>query len=112
MARLRRAVQDLKETTENVLWLNAGDFFQGTIWYTQFKWEVVSKFNNLLEFDAMTLGNHEFDDSIAGIVPFLRNQTCKVIVSNLNETLVPAMKDLTVKSTKFLVGGKTVGVVG
>ena len=94
------------------MWLNAGDFYQGTIWYTQFKWEVVAKFNNMLGFDAMTLGNHEFDDSIAGIVPFLTNQTCKVVVSNLNDTLVPAMKDLTVKSAKFQVGEKTVGVVG
>ena len=29
--------------------------------YTQFKWKVVSQFNNLLDFDAMTLGNHEVD---------------------------------------------------
>lgn len=112
LARLRRAVQDIKKTRENVLWLNAGDFFQGTIWYTQFKWEVVSKFSNMLDFDAMTLGNHEFDDSIAGVVPFLKNQTCKVVVSNLNDSLVPAMKGLTVKSAKFQVGEKTVGVVG
>ena len=27
--------------------------------YTQFKWRVVSQFNNALDFDAMTLGNHE-----------------------------------------------------
>ena len=27
----------------------------------------MAKFNNLLNFDAMTLGNHEFDDGIPGI---------------------------------------------
>jgi 2',3'-cyclic-nucleotide 2'-phosphodiesterase (5'-nucleotidase family) len=33
---------------------------------------VVSEFNNLLKFDATTLGNHEFDDKIAGLVPFMK----------------------------------------
>ena len=112
VARLKAAVQEKKKTKPNVLWLNGGDFFQGTIWYTQFKWRVVSQFNNLLEFDAITLGNHEFDDSLAGVVPFLKNQTCPVVVSNLNTSLVPQMKDLTVSSVNFTVGEKIVGVVG
>ena len=72
MARLRSAVREIRKTKQNLLWLNGGDFFQGTIWYTQFKWRVVSQFNNLLEFDAITLGNHEFDDGVAGLAPFLR----------------------------------------
>ena len=32
LARIHRAVNDIKHKEENVLWLNAGDFFQGTIW--------------------------------------------------------------------------------
>ena len=71
-----------------MVWLNAGDFYQGTVWYTQFKWRVVSLFNNLLGFDAMTLGNHEFDDKIAGLEPFLRNQSTAVVVANINTSLV------------------------
>ena len=46
--------------------------YQGTVWYSHFKWRVVARFNNLLNFDAMTLGNHEFDDGVAGLAPFLR----------------------------------------
>jgi 2',3'-cyclic-nucleotide 2'-phosphodiesterase (5'-nucleotidase family) len=37
--------------------------------------QVVSEFNNLLKFDATTLGNHEFDDKIAGLVPFMKVTT-------------------------------------
>ena len=37
-----------------------------------FSSKVVSQFNNLLNFDATTLGNHEFDDKIAGLVPFMK----------------------------------------
>jgi len=112
LARIHKAVNDIKHKEENVLWLNAGDFFQGTIWYTQFKWRVVSQFNNLLDFDAMTLGNHEFDDSIDGLVPFLSNQSCPVVVTNLNSSLVPQMEGLYVRSLVKEINGHVVGLVG
>ena len=105
-------MNDLKENSTNVVWVNAGDFYQGTVWYTQFKWSVVSKFNNLLDFDAMTLGNHEFDDKIAGLVPFLKNQTCPFVVSNIDSSKVPEMEGLTVPSLKINRGGKVIGMVG
>ena len=36
--------------SDAALWINAGDFFQGTLWYTKFKWRMVSKVNrNLLQ---------------------------------------------------------------
>ena len=34
MARLAAQAQKVKDEEENVVWLNAGDLFQGTIWYT------------------------------------------------------------------------------
>ena len=34
--------------------------------------KVVSHFNKILGFDAMSLGNHEFDDGVEGLQPFLR----------------------------------------
>ena len=36
--------------SDAALWINAGDFFQGTLWYTKFKWRMVSKVNrNMLQ---------------------------------------------------------------
>ena len=112
VARLSQAVQDIKRREKNVLWLNGGDIYQGTVWYTQFKWRVMSLFNNMLNFDAMTLGNHEFDDKVAGLEPFLRNQSCPVVVTNMNVSLVPSLAGLTVPSVKIEVGDKVVGIVG
>ena len=37
------------------MFVNAGDFYQGTIWYTKFKWKVVAKFANMLNFTAMVM---------------------------------------------------------
>jgi len=112
LARMYSAVKEIKEREENVLWLNAGDFFQGTIWYSQFKWRAASQFNNLMEFDAMTLGNHEFDDKIEGIVPFLANQSCAVVVSNLNHSQVPELQGLYSKSIIVDISGHSIGLVG
>ena len=53
VARLKKTVDDLKNDYENVVFVNAGDFYQGTVWYTSFKWNVVAQFANLLNFDAM-----------------------------------------------------------
>ncbi len=53
VARLATAVKNIRSKERNVLFLNGGDFFQGNAWYTIFKWKVVAKFANLLDFDAM-----------------------------------------------------------
>ena len=57
---------------KNALFLNAGDNFAGTIWYTLEKWRVVAEFVKLMEWDAMTLGNHEFDDGFTQLTPFMK----------------------------------------
>lgn len=48
-------VKQLKEKhkSENPIYLNAGDSFQGTVWYNFFRWNVTSHFLNLLQADAM-----------------------------------------------------------
>jgi len=112
VARLATAVKKEKESGKNILWLNAGDFYQGTVWYSHFKWRVVARFNSLLNFDAMTLGNHEFDDGVKGLVPFLRNQTVPFVVSNIDTSLTPDLDNLYQPSVVLEVGGRKVGVVG
>ena len=54
-----------------MLLLNAGDNFQGSLFYTTYKGKAEAEFLNLMKFDAMTLGNHEFDDGEDALVPFL-----------------------------------------
>ena len=42
--------------------LDAGDEFQGTLFYTQFKGDVAAEVLDALDYTAFTPGNHEFDD--------------------------------------------------
>lgn len=112
IARLQTAIKQLRASEKNVLCVNAGDFFQGTVWYSHFKWTVVSRFNNLLNFDAMTLGNHEFDDGVKGLEPFLRNQTVPFVVSNIDIRHTPELSGLYRPSVVLTVGDKKVGLIG
>ena len=111
IARVYSKTRQILETDPDALFLNAGDFYQGTVWYTQFKWRVVSLFSNLLQFDAMTLGNHEFDDRIAGLLPFLANQSSPVVVTNLNISRVPELQGLVRPSLLLEIAGKKVHII-
>ena len=44
---------------ENVLLLHAGDFFQGSSYFTEFGGQVEVAMLNAIGYDAVTLGNHE-----------------------------------------------------
>lgn len=48
-----------------------GDAITGTIYYTSFKVQVDADLMNQVCFDAFALGNHEFDDSDAGLAQSL-----------------------------------------
>ena len=57
-------------------------------------------------------GNHEFDDGVKGLAPFLRNQTAPCVVSNIDTSDTPEMAGLCQPSVVVRVGDKKVGVIG
>ncbi|XP_064506115.1 5'-nucleotidase isoform X2 [Pseudopipra pipra] len=68
----------------NVLLLDAGDQYQGTVWFSRFKGREAVHFMNLLRYDAMALGNHEFDEGVSGLLdPLLKNANFTVLSGNI-----------------------------
>lgn len=53
VARLYTKVQQIRREEPNVLLLDAGDQYQGTIWFTVYKGLEVAHFMNTLRYDAM-----------------------------------------------------------
>ncbi|PKS11063.1 hypothetical protein jhhlp_002824 [Lomentospora prolificans] len=95
-ARIKHTIDTLRPQYEDSLWLNAGDEFQGTLFYSFYKGEKIGEVLNLLEFDAMTLGNHEWDGGDEELGNFLQNLTFPIISANivssyegLNKTIKP-----------------------
>lgn len=58
------------------------------------------------------LGNHEFDDGIAGAVPFIKSLTTPVVCANINDAEEPDIQGTYTKSVVIERGGKKIGIIG
>ena len=82
-ARVKTTVDRLRKDHPDNLWLNAGDEFQGTLFYTYYGGEKIAETINQLGFDAMTLGNHEWDGGDEKLGEFLMNLTFPIVSCNV-----------------------------
>ena len=83
LARISAAIRAARQEQDNILALDAGDQFQGTLFYSVNKWPMIAAADALLPYDAMTLGNHEFDEGCDGLARFLKAQPLPVLAANL-----------------------------
>ncbi|KAF7517717.1 hypothetical protein G7054_g13713 [Neopestalotiopsis clavispora] len=95
-ARVKTVINETRPSHEDSLFLNVGDEFQGTLFYTFYGGEKIADTLNQMGFDAMTLGNHEFDAGDDVLGDFLQNLTFPIISANiasdhevLNKTIKP-----------------------
>lgn len=86
-ARIAAAIKQAKNQKDNVLALDAGDMFQGTLFYSVYKAELQTKLNTLIPYDAITLGNHEFDDGCQALARYLERQPVPVVATNLKPSV-------------------------
>lgn len=108
-ARIKAVVDALRAEYPDNLLLNAGDEFQGTMFYTYYKGEKTAEVVNLMGFDAATIGNHEFDDGPEHLADYLRNLTVPVVCANVN-TSIEALGSQLVPYT--IVDRYRVGIIG
>jgi 5'-nucleotidase len=83
-ARIKTVVEEQRSNYNNSLWLNVGDEFQGTLFYSFYGGEKIAETLNQLNFSAMTIGNHEFDGGDEELGQFLVNLTFPVISANIH----------------------------
>ncbi|GEO38682.1 multifunctional 2',3'-cyclic-nucleotide 2'-phosphodiesterase/5'-nucleotidase/3'-nucleotidase [Skermanella aerolata] len=109
-ARLQTKLKELRG--DNALFLDAGDQFQGTLFYTQYKHGAVQTVLGMLNPDAQTLGNHEFDDGPAGLRPYLDAVSWPVLSANTDTSREPRLKDRYKPYTIVVKNGQRIGIVG
>ena len=74
-ARRASLIQQIRNEEENVLLLDAGDVFQGTPYFNMYEGEIDFKLMSLMQYDAATIGNHDFDngiDSLNKMLPYAK----------------------------------------
>lgn len=115
VARRATMIKKIRSTESNVLLLDAGDQFQGTVWFNFYKGAEAAHFMNKLRYDAMVFGNHEFDNGVEGLMkPFMEQIECPVLSANIkaDETLAATFGTSYLPYKILTVGGEKVGVVG
>jgi 5'-nucleotidase len=87
-----RCIEMLKEEREkcpDLLLFDSGDFFQGSSYYTFFKGEVEIGMMNRMGYDAVTIGNHEFDFGVEEMARVFRLATFPIVCANYDFTGTP-----------------------
>ncbi|XP_056630201.1 protein 5NUC-like isoform X2 [Diorhabda sublineata] len=106
----RKAAAD--QSGPEVLFLNAGDTFIGTVWYTVHTWNISSTFLNVISPDAQSLGNHEFDKGPDELVRFLQKVTFPTVTCNLNLSQEPTLQPYVKNYVVIEKAGRKIGIIG
>lgn len=115
VARVKTAIdtrrKEITDAKGNVLVLDAGDQFQGSLFYTTYKSQAVAEFSNGIGFDAMAVGNHEFDDGPQELAKLLDQAKFPIISGN---TIAGANTPIANRIPGYVIkdiGGQKVAVV-
>lgn len=95
----------------NVLLLHAGDFSQGTSYFTELGGQIEIDILNAMKFDAVCLGNHEFDNGFNDLARRLSRLEMPVVCANYDFSSTPL--DTLVKPYVIIEKAcKKIGVIG
>ncbi|MCZ8167595.1 MAG: metallophosphoesterase [Flavobacterium sp.] len=111
VARRAAVIKMIREENPNVLLVDAGDIFQGTPYFNYYGGELEFKLMNLMEYDVATIGNHDFDNGIEGLMTQLKKADFEMVSANYdlkNTVLDGLVSPYTLK----IVDGVKIGIFG
>ncbi len=81
---VRRIAMLKEERAKNpdLLLFDSGDFSQGSPYYTMFKGDVEVGLMNQMHYDAVTIGNHEFDFGLENMVRLFKKANFPIVCAN------------------------------
>lgn len=125
IARRVTAIKEARAEAVNPLLVDAGDVFSGTLYFNQYLGLADLEFMNLVQYDAMTFGNHEFDKGSEVLNDFIEHAEFPFVSSNVNfsadsllrekfkNEVTEDPKDATIYPAIIMeVDGEQVGLVG
>lgn len=88
---VRRAtfIKQFREQHPATLVLDCGDYSQGTPYYNFYHGELEAKMIRLMRYDAIAIGNHEFDFGLENLARLMRLTGCPTICTNYKVTGTP-----------------------
>ncbi|WP_298952840.1 bifunctional UDP-sugar hydrolase/5'-nucleotidase [uncultured Nonlabens sp.] len=111
VARRAALINTVREENPNTLLLDCGDIFQGTPYFNFYGGELEIKLMTMMGYDAATIGNHDFDNSIDGLFKQLPNASFDFVISNYDFS--NTIMDGHIKSRKVVIkDGVRIGLFG
>ncbi len=112
VAIMKTVIDQIRAEVPNTLLLDVGDRFTGTLYHAQYLGQDNAQIMSLLGYDAMTLGNHEFDNGEQILADFIDALPFPVVAANVelaaDSLLAGKIQAYIVKE----VGGQPVGIIG
>ena len=110
-ARRAKLIKKIRQENKNVLLLDSGDILQGTPYYNLFAGEVEFKVMSAMGYDVATLGNHEFDNGVAGLLKPMPHAKFEFVCANYEMAGSPLAKHVKPYTTRQF-GDFKVGIFG
>jgi 5'-nucleotidase / UDP-sugar diphosphatase len=115
VARLYTKINELRDAIRaeggNVIVLDAGDQFQGSLMYTTYKGAAEAEFMEMIGFDAMAVGNHEFDDGPEKLAEFIDAVSFPLVSGNLDLSRSNLLNGKVQNHVVLEVGGERIGII-
>ncbi len=113
VARVATMINQLRSELdgENLIVLDAGDQYQGSLMYTTYKGDAEIEFMNMIGFDAMAVGNHEFDDGDEGLAKLADGVDFPVISGNIDVSQSNVLAGKVGNHVILDVGGERVAII-
>ena len=112
IARRATMLAELRASATNPILVDAGDQFQGSLYYTQYRGQEAADYMPMLGYQAMAVGNHEFDDGPANLAKFIDAVGLPVLSANIDASADPDLAGKIAASTVLDVDGEQVGIIG
>ncbi|SFA89155.1 5'-nucleotidase [Flavobacterium swingsii] len=111
VARRAAIVEQIRREEENVLLLDAGDIFQGTPYFNYYGGELEFKLMSMMKYDLATIGNHDFDNGVDGLLAQMPHAEFDFVSANYD--FKNTVLDTFIKPYKiFKKAGLKIGVFG
>lgn len=115
VAKRTTLVNQVRAESGDSLLLDAGDVFSGDLYFTKWLGQADLEFMNYMGYDAMTFGNHEFDQGTLPLSEFVRNAKFPLLSSNIdftNDANISPLLKAPASMNAYENNGRTTDVAG
>ncbi len=112
LSKIAYLVSSIKHKHNNVIVIDAGDFFQGTPLFQRYGGAVEIEALNEIGYDVVELGNHEFDKGAQYLANQLKQAKFPVLACNLDCSSLPALGSFIKAGMIKEINGEKIALIG